>query len=420
MIKAGALLYAMFLVIVITLISSSFILVNYYSNAYVIRILKQEQLFQDAHSGINYGLVMHRELPINTKIEVDLFSNNQHRVTITKNNWGALFVLVSEAVWKTKKVKKLALIGANMDDGEKIALYLANQNKPLSLTGATKIVGNCYLPEAGVKRAYIEGKSFVGNKLIDGIKYFSNKTLPPISEELIQENQRNFFNNRRENDSLMNYDVVFNQDTIFNSFENKTLVLYSPLAIELSNKIIEGNIIIQSGQKITIKSTSSISNALLYAKGIILEKNVEGNMQLFAEDSILVGENCQLHYPSVVAVIGVGTTTYTRKIIIDEKVAIKGTVFLYNKEVDRKHRTLISVGKESKITGQIYASELLELKGEVHGSVFCKNFLLKTPSSVYENHLIDATINRKELSEYFVGVPLTENIEKQRLIKWLN
>ncbi|NQX98794.1 MAG: hypothetical protein HRT73_13085, partial [Flavobacteriales bacterium] len=151
-----------------------------------------------------------------------------------------------------------------------------------------------------------------------------------------------------------------------------------------------------------------------------LEKNTKGTMQIFAQDSIWIEEKCQLNYPSVIALIGKGNTEISRKIIIEEDVLIKGVVFLYNENFDRKHQALISIGEKSEITGQVYSSELLELKGKVIGGVFCKKLLLKTPSSVYENHLMDAVINRKDLSEYFVGVPLTEVIKNQRIIKWLN
>lgn len=419
MLKAGALLYAMFLVIVITIISSSFILVNYYNNTYIIRALKQEQLYRDVNSGINYGLSLHQHLPLNTKIAVDLFSDEQHPVSVEKQNWGAFYVFLSEAKWEKKTVVKSALVGANINEGEKIALYLADQNKPLSLTGRTEISGNCYLPKAGVKRAYIEGKSFVGNKLINGTKQNSSKYLPLINEELIKENQAHFSSISNSNDSLLDYDLVFEQDSIVNSFQNKTLVLYSSSSIVLSNKIIEGNVIIKSDRAITVTSSASISNSILYADGVILEKNVTGDFQVFAKDSILVEGGCKLNYPSVLALIGKGVATTSRKIIIDDEVAIKGAVFLYNENFDRKHQALVSIGEKSELTGQVYSSELLELKGVVYGGVFCKNLLLKTPSSIYENHLMDAVINREELSEHFVGIPLTESVAHQRIIKWL-
>lgn len=420
MIKAGALLYAMFLIVVIAIISSSFIMVNYYNSVYVIKSLKQEQLYRDVNSGINYGLSFHQEIPINSEIEIDLFNDEQHKVKLSKTYWGAFYVLSSKATWRNKLVSKSALIGSNFKEGEEIALYLVDQNKPLSLTGKTQITGDCYIPKAGVKRAYIEGKSFVGNKLINGIKLNSSKTLPLINKELIKENLNNFSVIENTSDSLIDYELFLEQDSIVNSFRNKTLVLYSSLTINLSNKVIEGNVIIKSDKNIIVNQSSKITNAILYAKGIVLEKDTKGTMQLFAQDSVLVEDNCQLNYPSVVALIGKGNTLVSKKIIVSEDVKIKGSLFLYNENFDRKHQAFLSIGKDSEITGEVYSSELLELKGKVFGGVFCNKLLLKTASSVYENHLMDAIINRKELSEHFVGIPLTEVLTNQRVIKWLN
>lgn len=420
MVKAGVLLYAMFLIVVIAIISSSFILVNYYNSAYVIQSLKQEQLYRDVNSGINYGLSFHQEIPINAEVEIDLFDDEQHKVMLTKKHWGVFYMLKSEAKWKNKLASKSALIGSNFKEGEEIALYLADQNKPLSLTGKTKITGDCYVPKAGVKRAYIEGKSFVGNQLINGVKLNSSKTLPPINEELINENLKNFLAVEMLTDSLLDYELFLEKDSIVNSFGNKTLVLYSPSTIDISNKVIEGNIVIKSDRQIIVNRSAKITNVILYAKGILLKKDAKGNMQLFAQDSIVIENNCQLNYPSVVALLGKGNTDVSRKITVKDAVKIKGSLFLYNKNFDRKHQALVSIGKDSEVTGQVYSSELLELKGEVIGGVFCNKLLLKTPSSVYENHLMDAIINRSELSEHFVGVPLTETLINQRVIKWLN
>jgi cytoskeletal protein CcmA (bactofilin family) len=420
MIKAGALLYALFLVLVISIISASFILINYYNSALVLQTLKKEALYRTVNSGIHYGLSFHQEIPINSTIDVDLFNDEKAIVSLGKKNWGAFYLLSSSATWRNKTVTKTVLIGANINEGENIALYLADQNKSLSLTGKTEITGSCYLPKLGVKRAYIEGKSFVGNKLINGTTFNSNKSLPPINAELISENQKNFMPNGSPTDSLMDYELFIEQDTILNSFSNKTLVLYSPISIAISNKVIEGNIIIKSDQEITVNKSAIISNVILYAKRITLKANVEGNMQLFAQHSILIAENCQLNYPSVVALIGKGNASFSREIICSENVAIKGAVFLYNENFDRKNQAIVSIGKGAKITGQVYSSALLELKGEILGGVFCKKLILKTPSSVYENHLMDAVINSVGLSEFFVGVPLTETIKNQRIIKWLH
>jgi hypothetical protein len=420
MIKAGALLYAMFLVLVVSIISSSFVLINYYNNTYVIHALKQEQLFRDANSGINYGLYLHQNIPFNSDLQIDLFEDEQHPITLTKKKWGAFYILTSTANWKNKSAIKSALIGANINNGEQTALYLCDQNKPLSITGNTKIVGDCYLPKSGVKRAYIEGKSFLGNHLINGLKRNSNEALPSINDFLVTENIKELSFLNIEHDSVVDYQEMISKDSILNSFQNKTLVLYSPFTITIANKIIEGNVIIKSDQTILIKNSSHLSNVICYAKAIEVEEKTTGSLQLFANDSINIANECKFIYPSVIALLANKETDETPKIVIGKKVNLKGSIFLYTPKQDSKKKSIVRIGKESQIMGEIYASEDLELNGNVIGGVFCRNFLLKTPSSIYENHLMDITIDRTQLPKEFVGVALTQAINHHQIIQWLN
>jgi len=52
----------------------------------------------------------------------------------------------------------------------------------------------------------------------------------------------------------------------------------------------------------------------------------------------------------------------------------------------------------------VYSNGFLELKGEVFGSVVCQSFILRTASSVYENHLLNTTIDITKLPKNYVGV----------------
>ncbi|MBI2281700.1 MAG: hypothetical protein HYU68_13575 [Bacteroidetes bacterium] len=420
MIKAGALLYAMFLVIVSSIISSSFILINYHNNTFVLGALKQEQLFRDVNSGINYGLSFNEEIPYNQKVEVNLFDDEQHHVTLYKKNWGAFYLLTSTAEWRDKTVSKTAFVGANIDDEKKIAVYLADQNKPLSLTGNTKISGNCYLPKAGVKRAYIEGHGFLGQKLIDGETRYSEVNLPSINKKLFEDNYANFSLENSTLDSIVDFALLLDNDTIINSFLNKTLVLYSPNSIVLENKYVVGNIKILSNKNITVKSSSKIDNIILYSKGIILEENTVANVQLYATDSISIEDNCKLSYPSVISVLGKGESKVQRKIVIGKQVKIKGVVFLVDENTIQTNLSKVAIGEKSEIMGYIYSSELLELNGDVIGGVYCKNFMLKTPSSIYHNHLMDVKIDRENLPKDFVGVALIKDIINHQTIRWVD
>ena len=63
---------------------------------------------------------------------------------------------------------------------------------------------------------------------------------------------------------------------------------------------------------------------------------------------------------------------------------------------------------------------MIELKGDVWGSVYCDKFILSTSSSVYENHLLDATIDFSRLSKHYVGINVLDDAANKKVIKWLN
>jgi hypothetical protein len=43
-----------------------------------------------------------------------------------------------------------------------------------------------------------------------------------------------------------------------------------------------------------------------------------------------------------------------------------------------------------------------------------------TPSSVYENHLLNATIDVSKLSKHYVGINLVQESKIKKVVKWLN
>ena len=62
----------------------------------------------------------------------------------------------------------------------------------------------------------------------------------------------------------------------------------------------------------------------------------------------------------------------------------------------------------------------MDFKGKVYGALSCDHFLLTTPSSVYENHLLNAEIDPSLLSADFVGGDTHTENSKRDIVKWLN
>ncbi len=100
--------------------------------------------------------------------------------------------------------------------------------------------------------------------------------------------------------------------------------------------------------------------------------------------------------------------------------SLMGVIFTNQSEfASDLQQTLITIEKEALLTGQLYADGFVDIKGEVRGTIWCNKFLLKTNSSVYENHLLDAIIDRSKLSAYYVGSGIIASGKTKKIIKWL-
>ena len=226
MLKGSALANALAIFLIIAGVSSSLILFSYYNRVEFIQLTKKEKLIDNAFSGVNYLIGLPDKVGLNQTTEIDLFQNENDVVRLNRNLWGAFEIVSSTAYNETVSFSKTAMVGSNFVDNEGLALWLADLNKPLSLCGYTELVGTCYLPESGMKRAYIEGQSFIGTQLVQGESKKSERELPEINQEMIESNS-SFLTGSPIVDSSMTLEYFLDHDTITNLFSNKTVLLKS-------------------------------------------------------------------------------------------------------------------------------------------------------------------------------------------------
>lgn len=418
MLKAGALLYAIFISFLISTISAFLILSAFHINRHIENTIMFEQMKANVHSAITYFLTEPNILSIGQEKEIDLFDNIDTKTTLKHSNWGMYSYISSSSKWKHLSYSKKALLGDHILSKENVVLYLADQNNYISLCGKTIIKGSAFLPKLGPKRAYIEGKSFSGTKLIEGIIKQSEKELPSINQQLIAKNTSYLDGQTQAKDSLLDYSIFLEMDSIINSFSNKTVLIQFPEATALSKKTIIGNVILSSRYPIIVSSDNYLEDLLIYASEITLESRFEGKVQLIASQKIEVNNNVHLAYPSSIVLIK-NNQNLNSNILINENVKIEGSLILINLKKDIKNRALLSIQKNSKIHGQVYCNDLTEHRGLIQGCLYANQFILKTASSVYENHLLDATIDISQLSPFFVGVNLFKGENKKEIIKWM-
>ena len=295
-------------------------------------------------------------------------------------------------------------------------MYLADHNQPLSITGNTKLTGNAMLPQRGIKRVYIEGRSYASSKLLNGKSKSSNSSVPPLDPNLT-----NYMSAQLQQGMPKEVLKVieYSTDGIENriqSFQDSTICLFAAGKIDLLAGSLRGRIIVKSESEIYISNEMELEDVVLIAPKIRVQSNFKGTVHLIASDSILVGAFAELHYPSSIILASSLNQSY---IGMGEQVQVFGEVILQG-EQSSGDKGLLELMENSVLTGNVYSFDKVELKGKVIGSVTCDKFLLRTSSSIYENHIMDGEINSQELPENYLGVKQVGSKKSKEIIKWLN
>jgi hypothetical protein len=295
-----------------------------------------------------------------------------------------------------------------------------DEDRPISVSGKTMIKGDVYIPKAGVKQAYVDNKSYQGDKrLIIGKIRNSEKKLPELNADRLNQFEK-YFNQQVPIDTML-----LKSDSTGNSFLSATrLAGFGSKAETLEHIKLSGNIILFSDTSIIIENTAQLDNIIIFAKSISVKKGFHGTCQLFATDSIGVERDCEFNYPSSLGVLrfqstGIGSPGL---LSIGENTRINGLVFTYDRNHNPDRQPLLDLGKNVSVSGQVYSQGILGLEDGivVNGSAFVGRFLYQSGVTRYENYIINATINSTTLSPYYLSSDMMPvSSKKKKVLEWL-
>jgi hypothetical protein len=418
MLKASALYIVIVIALVIGLICSSLIVVAYYYKAEYQKKFRYSRLESNLQSGINI-LLAGQDTSFIKENTFSLFGGDADSIFLKKINWGVYDIGVVKAIIQRDTLYKTFSIASTIDSTKWAAIYLVDEDRPFSLSGKTSIIGDVYIPKAGVQEAYIDNKAYTGDKrLIIGKKHTSAQTLPILNNDRLISMQRSF----NKDSTLMR--TLPKIDSLQQSFLLTTQIFNFKKEIQtLSNIRLKGNIILRSDTSIIIDSTAELHDILIFAKSITVKSGFHGNCQLFAVDSISVERHCHFNYPSCLGILRYQSTALNtqEKITIGSGNYFSGTIFNYEK-AQNQLKPSISIGKHTQITGQVYSQGILELKDstEVHGSAFTSLFYYRNAFTLFENYLINTTIDSKALSPYYLSGDLMPTAgKKKKVLQWM-
>lgn len=419
MLKASSLIYTITIVFLTGIVASSFLLYNQLSQKETDLYLLQYRLNKNAYSGIEYLLAASDYMEYDTPKNIVITDETTDSVEISKKSWGIFEIGISKSHFKNKSVELTCLIGSKLLSDEKNGLYVADLDREISICGKTKLDGITYLPNEGLKRAYIEGENYIGDRLVYGIQRTSNRDLPDLNKNLLEQNLDRIKGKTIYTDSTLDFEAL-EKDTLIHSFQEKTIVFKQSGKIRLSTGFYSGNIIFMSSTEIFVNENCKLESVLLFAPKITIENKDSCFFQAFASDTLIVREGTVLLYPSVLGIINDVKNRKNEPLLqIEKEVLIGGSLLAYEMFTDHKNYPRIEIHEKAKIYGEVYSNGKASLQGEILGSAMVFKLYLKTKSSGYENHLLNSVIDGNKIPPAFCGMQLKDKRYGKTILQWL-
>lgn len=417
MIRASALYMVIIIALVIAVLCSAVIVAGYFYRAQYQSSFRNSKLQLNLASATNI-LLADTANTYQEESTFGLFNEADDSVSVQRKPWGIFDVGIAKAFKQGDTVYNAFTIADAIDTAKWVALYVPDEDRPLSVSGKAFIRGTASIPKAGIREAYVDGNGYEGDKhLVIGRITNSGRELPPLNPKRLK-----LLDNTTDLAIKANTWVP-REDSIKNSFLQPVRYLYlGKNAATLHDIDIEGNIIISSDTTLTIDASTSLRNVIIRAPGIVINSGFHGNAQFFATDSISVGERCVFDYPSCLAVLKRSPLEKGRALIsIGNHTVVNGTVAAWQ-EFKASLLPLIKMGDNVSVKGQVYSLGIVSYKNNnlVYGSIFTGRFLYQNNFSAYENYLIGNTVDAKKLSPYYLSSMLLPSMSsKNKVLQWL-
>jgi hypothetical protein len=320
----------------------------------------------------------------------------------SKKKWGSYTKLTVKAFFKKDTIQKSAFVGPRIGK-DKPALVVCDWDKPLKVSGLTHINGNMKLPATGYKTVNILGNNQLNKPILTGNITKSSQLLPEISMPIPKDMDAA--------GTRTGLSKIKKGNLVYNDFGKTPLIIELEKDEQLNNLSFKGNIVIKSVDTLYIDSSTKIEDIIVQAPKIVIRNGFEGRAQFFAANEIFVEEEVLLAYPSSLVVTS-GNSLSEKKITLLKDSKVYGGIVIQANTFDEKENNKITLHKNTFIMGTLYCNGKLQLEGTVIGTVHAHKLQLETKSGMYEDVLLNSTIDALNIPQGFIDLPLFKQPEK--------
>ena len=416
---AGALMLVLCVSIIVAAVLLSLLFLVSNRRVLVERDTMRQTVRRNLFSGVAYAQG-HAHLPYCHRYGLDLFGEGRDSVTVEKKPWGAFDVAVVTAANAHFADTAVALLGSQFTAINQAALYLAEERIPLSVGDDAQVRGQAYV--ANAESAHPANLPALGaprtGAPITGALHASRPQLP-INGDSALARLRDYAALRLQAWLPAGSRTITGLGSRRVSFFGAAMVIFQPEPATLQHLALAGQIVVVSSRRLTVEASAQLDNVLLLAPVVVVKAGFRGRVQIIARDTVEIQHDCELAYPSAVCAYA-GTTT-PAQVLLGENTRVRGLVVAANATGGGAAATaVVRMAAGAAVEGQVFSTGTVENCGAVRGSVMCRRLIYRTPTSFYNNYLVNAVLDRPGLPAAFLTSPLLNAGAPIGVIAWLH
>lgn len=309
------------------------------------------------------------------------------RVRIAARPWGLYEAVHVKAA--DPRIASVRLFGSAGALPESCTFWYATEAASLTLTGRTALHGRLRLPRHGVQYGQIRSVFFSGERIADDRVGYAGKELPALRPGV-----------RRLTDSL--FSLMDRQDkwepmpdSLNVAFGDSAPRLLDAAGTTRGNRA-EGMAVLL-GDEVVIDSACRLQNILVVGRTIRVGDGFRGSVQLFASDTILVGKDVMLGYPSGVFVARDNPGRYAE---IGPGSRVEGYAIIDGDGRPDIHSMNYHQDRTAVVRGLLWVDGTAQAQGIVSGCLVANRLAYYSSEGYYEDMLYDLTLLENPAAAY--------------------
>jgi hypothetical protein len=307
--------------------------------------------------------------------------------------WGFYTRLNVTSMMVHHKTERSFLVFSTDPFYEHYTLILTGGEGPLTLSPFTKISGNIMLDEdmdilnRNKDSDYKVFRTHSTSGLQPWIRNLKRKArdLTHIIESLTSGISNSHVNNSGLRSILSRDSFLMSELFSQNTIRGPARITFTR-DVFLKNLSFTAGVVLVSSSKIIFDETVKAEELLVFARNIELRGNTL-NGHFYATERISINKNSRLMFPSVTGLI-YETITDSSGIIFGENTILQGAALVLGDCLDKRGSTqnMMRTSVSTQIDGVIVTDGLVELQGNVRGTVIAKGFFRGDPPTGFVNH----------------------------------